>query len=533
MAIVADFDPNVDLPVQVNTGGHADPAGFAAPWNALSQGAAELTDVANQFGEKYIAARRQAEATNTVAQATGALAELSHKYSLMPDRAAAMAGYSADAAALKQQTLSGIDSPLVSQEVSARFDEQALNLGIETGKQAFSLESSKQRGTLVTNLADYAQKAATAPNDGYRAIINDNAIGAIDSSVAGGWLHPEEGEQMKLEYRSNTAAVSVKRDMNADPAMAAQKLSDPAEYPGLLPAQRETFQYRAEMRADRQANQAIAAQAHADAMAERNLRQTQATNEATILGQVIAGSANAPTPGQMSDLAAHGLISASGLDTIYAAARRGADGQDSAPAAIDLYQKLGQGSLTADDIHAAVGHGELSTRTALNLMEGLNARGKSDTNAIERGAFGQLKTALSGDAIEKGMFGAADHAPQVAGWAQAQGEWTKRVTVGGEDPQAVLSDMLPRYTSAQAAAPTWLPSPRFGAVTSSDDLNAVGGATYQALQAGKIDQATYDNQKTLLNQYKAFYDRQNAQRTVTAPKSQAPTPPVKTPAEGG
>jgi hypothetical protein len=512
-----------DLPAIQQTGGQVNPEAAAAPEEALMQGAGQFENTVQAFNQRYQDARRQADTAGVMADATGQLADAQFRWSKVADRDTAMTGYAADAAQIRANNLGRINDPLATQIFTDTFDHQAAAYGVATGQEAFGLESSKRVGDLDLRLNQYAQAAVTAPNDQARASIIGQANGDIAGTVAGGWLHPEAGAQALIGFRSKMAEVSARSDMNSDPAATAAKLQDPASYPYLDPNLRQTLQYRADMRADRIERLQIAAQAHTDATAARDQRQAQSANETSLLEQVYAGQN--VDPNTIAHLAETQQISPGGLEAIHSAQARKAQGTDDPMAVIHAYDQLGKGSLTADDVSGLVQRGAVKGMTGVELMRAVVEKGTQQQNATTRGYYDQLKTALSGGAVEQGLF--KDTPPIIERWSQAQGEWTKRVIVGQQDPQSVLSDMLPRYAGASAGSPTWLPAPRFGAISNSDDMNRIALQTNRALQTGQIDQSTYDSQVGLLNQYRNFFTLQNAARTVATPAK-----PAK-PTEGG
>ncbi|HEV2673377.1 MAG TPA: hypothetical protein VGV37_02480 [Aliidongia sp.] len=523
MPNVPTFDRS-ELPQVQQTGGQVNPAAAAAPEEALMQGAGQFENTVQEFNQRYQDARRQADTAGVMADATTQLADAQFRWSKVADRQTAMTGYAAEAQQIRAANLARINDPLATQIFSGTFDHQAAAYGVATGQEAFGLESSKRVADLDLRLSQYAQAAVTAPNDQARASIIGQANGDISGTVAGGWLHPEAGAQALMGFRSKMAEVSARQDMNSDPGAAAEKLQDPTSYPYLDPNLRQTLQYRADMRADRLERLQIAGQAHADAMAAKDQRQAQSSNETNLLEAVYSGKD--VDPNLIAHLAETQQISPGGLEAVHSAMARKAAGTDDPMAVVHAYDQLGKGNLTSDNVTSLIGNGSVKGTTGAELMRAVVEQGKQQTNATERGYYGQLKTALSGGAVEQGLF--KDTPPIVERWGQAQGEWTQRVLVSKEDPQAVLSDMLPRYAGSTATSPSWLPAPRFGAIGNTDDLTNIAVKTNQAFQAGQIDQPTYDGQVNLLNQYKSFYDQQNAARTVTA----KPKPGAK-PTEGG
>lgn len=513
--------PTFDDQVNVRPGGAASisPGAMAAPGLALARGAEEVGDSMAAFTERYNNARRQADAAHLTAQGSMILQDLQHQMSLVPDRAKAQAGFDSGAAAARAKLVDGIDDPFVQAHVAAQFDGEALTRRYDAANSAFRLESSSRRGQLDTDLNNLANGAAGASNPALVAKLTDNGLAAIKGATEAGWLDPETGDRAAITFKSQIQEVQARRLTNqvidaqdgAGAHALAARLNDPEEFKGLLPEHREILQQRLENLGYRLDTRAAARLAHQDAVAERNLHQAQGHNEAVLLAG-IAGGKQLPAS-DIQHLADTQQISAGGVEALTAANNRQENGIDDPDTALRLWHAAGQKSLTSDMIFDAMHAKQISRNTSVQLMRTMDKTSAQQDSAVEKQNFAQLKTALHGGAIEQGII--PNKSPIAALWTQAQGEWSNRVTLGGENPQAVLKDMLPRYAH-DTASPTWLPQPRLGLVQSPQDLAAVTAKTGAAFKAGKIDQAQFSQELKLLSQYKQFYP-------LAAPK-QKPAP---------
>lgn len=516
-----------------------DPSGSAQVGAAIAHAGAAVSDEMAAFNERYQNARRQADATNIVSGASAQLGELEFNYSKIPDRNEAMTGFNTDAEKLRTKTLDGIKDPEVSSYVQRQFDQEAQARSQATGNSAFRLESSKRRGDLDTNLANFAQGAATASSAPLREQMLQNGSNAIKGAVVAGWLDPEAGARRDLTFKSQVQEVGIAQNLTAaaqsETPDAADRLfaaiNDPANFPGLQPDKREILAARADALASRLANRQVARQAHEDAVADKEQRQRQAQNETGYLADVYSNK-----PVDMAQVYAKGYageLSAAGINAIEAAVDRRTAGKDDPQVMAHLWGAIGNGTAGKDDVYAAGANGRIRGETMSEMMRTLNERDKQGRDSVERGAFNTLKTALSGGAIEQGIFhfDNKEQAQAIQNWAQAQGEWNRRVMLNKEDPMAVLSDLAPKYSST-AQRPTWLAAPRFGQVSDSKTLDGVAVRTLQARDRGEIDAATYAGEVQLLNNYRTFYlekDLRDSAFSHMAPRVNVPkyVPPPK------
>jgi hypothetical protein len=275
MPVIPTFDVSVGVPTPPSPA-YADPAAFAAPAQALAAGAGQVSNEAAQFAERYVEARRAADASNIVSQGVQQLGDARFRWSRVEDSQAAYAGFQQDAAAIKQKLLANVSDPLVQSYVQRSLDPEIISSALATHDASFRLESSARRGELDNTLLGYRNAIATAPNPQAVAHLNDLAAQAIQGARAGGWIAPEEADQRHIQFGSEVAADQARRYTMANPSAAAAVLGDPAKtqqmFPGLTP------------------NMADALAAHADSRAYRiEARQREAAAIARAdLGQTVA-----------------------------------------------------------------------------------------------------------------------------------------------------------------------------------------------------------------------------------------------------
>lgn len=412
---------------------------------------------------------------------------------------------------MRDKLLAGIDDPYVKAHVSENIDREIAVRRHDTANAAFRLESSDRRGTLDTDLDSTAKSAAGASNDLLRAKLTDDGVASIKGAVAGGWLDPESGDKAIIGFKSQVQEVQVRKQANGiidaqDGAAAhalADKLNDSAQFKDLLPEKREIILQKLENLSYRLDTRAATALAHADSVADRNLHRGQARNEATLLAGVNAGKPLSDS--DIEHLADTQQISAGGVEALHSAKMHAENGNDEPASALRLWHAIGTKQATSDMIFDAQKTGDISKSTSFQMMRALDAKTSKQDDAVTRQSFADLKSALHGGAIEQGII--PNKSPEAAAWAQAQGEWTNRVTIGGESATKVRDDMLQRYAH-DTASPTWLPQPRLGLVQSPQDLASVAAATGAALKSGKITPDQYQSELRLLSQYKQFYPLQ-------------------------
>lgn len=501
MAEIPGFDPQVDIHPSFTP--QASPGAAAAPGEAIARAGAQVSDPVEEFARRYTDARRAAELGNYVASANDKLNEAYFKWSRTPDRVAAGNGFAADAKAIGDQIAGTIDDPLVKQHFLASFAADSGMRKTQTEGEAFSLEIDKRKGDLRTNLFNLATSAASANDPIQRGKIVDEGNRAIDGLEQGGFLQGDEAAAERLHFTSEIQRVKAEQLINRavqtqdpkDSAAASAAIADPKNFRGLDPQTSENLAFRVDRLNDRFENRAIARQAHEDSIAEREFHQAQGHNEAIILGGVYNGKTI--DAGLLEKLAGTGQISPGGLETIMGAIDRTQAGHDDPLRAMQLWNAIDTGHATQQDVYDAASAHQIKGETAVAMTRVLDA----GTSPAGRDASALLNRAITGSS--DGLSGRVD--PQTRELAaSAQAEFRRRLGAG-EDPQRVLSEIVPRYAPDVSSPHLILPQPRFGQVSDLKSLGAVAKATVAAHDGHQIDDATYGRESELLKDYWRFF----------------------------
>ena len=505
------------------------PAAAGAPYEAISRAAEQVGGTAEQFALKYENAKRKADASEAISGATKSLADMEMRWSSVSDRQEARAGFDKEASDYRKQLLGGISDAETRLAVQTAYDDQALTRGLQAQSKAFTNESSLRQANLLQNLSDYSTAAATADSDLLRNQITEQAFNSVAAAVEGGWISPEEGQKKLMTFQSDVAETQARRDIREDPDIAVELLSDATAYPGLVPERREILLTRAQERSDQEMRRRIADVEHADRMADRRLREAQATNTAALIANVADG-AGMPDTHELSELVRNQEISVEGYNAVLAEDRRQNEGTNDYAVLLPLQARVSSGEATTDEIWAAVADDKITGQKGVELVQTLLTRQKEGDNVVERAAHNQLKVALKGNAIDQGFMSLDDETQRtsVALWAAAEGEWNQRVIIGKEDPNVVVRDMLPRYQNQFVTPPESWATPAMGVVMSVADVKEIFAATKVAHDTKQMSDNEFEAQKVLLTRYLDFFER-IGQRTTPA---DAGKPKVKTKAGG-
>ena len=208
-------------------------------------------------------------------------------------------------------------------------------------------------------------------------------------------------------------------------------------------------------------------------------------------------------------------ISVAGYDAIKRIQAKQAEGTDDPLPTARLWNSVETGTATPDQIYGAIGNG-ISGKTGSEMIKAVQSRARTQTNAVERGDYDTLKTALGGHALESGQMDIFGEGKQAAAqlWTQAQAEWNRRVVSGTEKPDDVLADMMPRYQKSVPDRPQAWPNPRYGMVQSTKDVADVAQKTRAAFEAGTLSQEQYNAEGELLTRYLTFYQHQDAAKAA-------------------
>lgn len=241
-------------------------------------------------------------------------------------------------------------------------------------------------------------------------------------------------------------------------------------------------------------------------LAQRNLRLTQQDSFAKLAGPIFGGAQ--PDATTISQAVTNKQITpemGSFLTNLPATVGRGAEDPTLKVQALTV---AGSGAGTIDDVMNLAGPGRFTPATISALVKTTIAKQNKEMDAGERGAFSQLRTAMSIGADEKPLvdIGGVAGARAMQLWSQAQGEWNDRVHVKNEPYSQVLPDILQKYSGSKADFPTWLPQPSLGAITAPEDIPLVVQRLQQAQTSGRISVDQAQVQAGLIKKYSDFFD---------------------------
>ena len=480
--------PTIDTP-------RADPGAFAEPGAATAEAGAQFGETMQAWQAQYAEAKRQSNAAGLLDQGLTALGNAQFTFSKVPDHQQAYTEFQQFAAQTRQKLMAQTSDPLVQAYVGRAYDQEAIMRGLDTRNAAFQLESSTQVGALQQRLVNYQQQVATAGSPLERAHLTDLAHADIAGSVAGHWLAPEQGSLLTIKFNSDAAEAQARSLAARDPVTAERILNDPRAtqetFPGLLPEASAALAYQVGWRAQRVEEQAIAAQQHADAVAERQVYQAQEDTATSTLAGIY--NRKITDPSVIISLGERHLLSPAGMEAAHSALQQQQGGQDDPMATLTLSARVGDGTATPDDVLHLVGSGLVSTRTGLQMMNQLNAQ-RAESLKVRMGqANSMLNTMFSAQAAQAGLFGRPDRSPQVAQLVGARQELIRRVNAG-EDPLAVVSDIAVRE------APM-LPQPSMGIVRTLPDVLRIWGLTVNAHAAHQMGDTQYDEDALTLSEW--------------------------------
>lgn len=189
-----------------------------------------VADAIEKANAELTRARRASQLTDAVGNATLQLGELEIKYRRDQDFKTAPQRFSQEAGTIGSQIALGIDDEVVRQTFRQRFNELAVAKQLNVLTSATQQEGDYNKAQLDTNLDVYATSAANASNPAERALVQNQAIIAIDEMRQAGWIADVDAQARKKRFFSKVDQSIVLRDMQANPFDTATKLSTDATY---------------------------------------------------------------------------------------------------------------------------------------------------------------------------------------------------------------------------------------------------------------------------------------------------------------
>lgn len=249
---------------------------------------------------------------------------------------------------------------------------------------------------------------------------------------------------------------------------------------------------------DRAQRQLLAQEDARERRSERELKRSQALNEAQL---IVALDAGQDVPDSiLRDSLSRQRITADGYRMLTERKAKGADASDNPMVEIDLTSRMIRNN---EDIHEAIlqaaNRRQLSANTASKLIaenqRRLAAEGKEDfKTAEEKQAFSYVTKWLGGDSLAFSFED--DRARRVA---LAQREFRDRIAEGKESPRTIADDLVLKYSKND-------PLPPVGYIgdtdTSTRDGVVQAGSRLRALRdGGRITQEAYEREMRILKQH--------------------------------
>ncbi len=237
MPVIPEFEN--DVAAQPTPPVQADPAGFARKGEAMARGFGQLSAQQAEFSQRYIDAKRMANAADIANGAQKQLQGIADTWSRVPDRQKGLAGYDDAVAKLKPQILNSITDPFLKATVEDHFDKADIYHRTNVGTATFNLERSASVGDAVNQLTDLGHQYAQIGRGGVsnptadaelRRHVVESAEGVITARVQGGLIDGAQGAEMLKTFRAHADYADAYRDIDDNPAAALEKLNDPANY---------------------------------------------------------------------------------------------------------------------------------------------------------------------------------------------------------------------------------------------------------------------------------------------------------------
>ena len=199
-------------------GGSVSPGIFAEPGQALQQAGAGVSTEMGQLATRVAEAKRGVLADDLSFQAMNRMQAASVKWRQVPDMQAAMDGFNADVRDIRQETLQGLDDPMLQKYVDDRVTEHAITLGRQTWLPALELQQANWRGDLEQKLQDRATLAGNTPAGPGRDAIVKDAHASINGARAGGWLPGDRAFVLGKQFDERLGTSLVSNGLQRDPA---------------------------------------------------------------------------------------------------------------------------------------------------------------------------------------------------------------------------------------------------------------------------------------------------------------------------
>lgn len=217
--------PNVPTfttsPGAVGTGAAApllDVGSAAAPYVAQARAGQALSNIGDQFAQKYIGAKMEVAAADQTSELSKAVREIEFKAGKIPDRALATAHYDTETSKLIEAWGQQDNNYFIKAKVQASMANEVALRRASAQQASWTLESQVAAGKLDEQLDDISKEASNAKDERLREENLKRGVDFIDGRVAAGMINPEAAAEKKIKFQSAVYKNIISTAMARDPA---------------------------------------------------------------------------------------------------------------------------------------------------------------------------------------------------------------------------------------------------------------------------------------------------------------------------
>lgn len=211
----------------------------------------ELGRTVTEMGTKLAEARRGAEYNDALGKASEELEVKASEFSRDQDFKTAPNRFKGIAKTIGETYAKSIDDGVARDMFTREYGRRALERQIGVVKQAAKQEQDYHTAAMDDRESIYVRKAVEAPEGVERGAVLQEAQGDLAVMRAAGWISDVEAGKRERGLRAKIDQAVVTRDLAADPAITAARLSTDAGYaPNIDPVTRERMVDHAFRRAE-------------------------------------------------------------------------------------------------------------------------------------------------------------------------------------------------------------------------------------------------------------------------------------------
>lgn len=371
-------------------------------------------------------------------------------------------------------------------------------------------ERSKAEANLVAGLAGLAKASVADPE---RSIARAQAL-IISGAQAAGWDAAKEEAELR-KWTGMMEGNAVRRRL-ADPAQVEglyAQLLDESQFPGLDPKTRTTLIGQAATQVERVQRDRIAAAERADRLAERAVKDMQATNAGQLRVGIMGGEV---TEQQLTTMLQERKISLKDFNQLLPALRGEIEQNDDPDSVVSLTKDIYDGTADERYVWQAYADGRLSKDTATRLMSTIESvrkgggvlgrddvkRGREFVDQMVGGTRGPLAI-LDSQSSQRVASALRDYDEAV----QAEDE-AARAEGRPPDFKRITDDVVSRYKPDDQVTLSALPRPYgYTGPRAQIDIEGAKAAVADAYDRGDLSAAQMAEQAALLRQYEDILNR--------------------------